>query len=178
MTMLASASELASYLQQDLDTATAELLLTVASAEFETAADTKFASTSTTWVVEGRGQTVLALPKHPVIAVSAVRVDSVTVSASDYALVGQNLYRSTGWGGHTWHPSKVEVDYTYGYTAVPDDVKGAVLEMAGAAYSNPTLVTREQIDDYAVQYASVAAAMALTPAAEKTANHYRFAGIA
>jgi hypothetical protein len=175
---LATPAELASYLQQDLDTSTANLVLDVASGEFEDAADTKFAASSATTTFEGRGQTVLALPKHPVIAVSQVRVDSVIVASTAYFLVGQNLYRVSGWGGRTWHPQKVEVDYTYGFTSVPDDVKGAVLEMAGAGYGNPAAATREQIDDYAIQYAAGSGGVGLTPNAEKVANRYRFAGFA
>lgn len=178
MAPLATPAELASYLQQDLDASTANLVLDVASAELEEAADTKFASTEATLVAEGCGQTVIVIPYHPVIAVSQVRIDGVVVSSSDYSLVGQNLYRLTGWGGRTWHPQKVEVDLTYGHTDVPDDVKGAVLEMAAAGYGNPSLTTREQIDDYAVQYAVAAGGVGLTDHARKVANRYRFGGFA
>lgn len=175
MVQLATPADLAAYLQQDLDASTANLVLDVASAEFEEAADTKFASTDATLVVEGCGQTVIAIPYHPVIAIVQVRIDGTVVAPSDYALVGQNLYRMTGWGGRTWYPEKVEIDLAYGYTDVPDDAKGAVLEMAAAGYGNPSLTIREQIDDYAVQYAT-STGVGLTAHAAKVAHRYRFGG--
>ena len=55
MSMLATTAELAGWMQQDLDTYTATQALTLASSRFETEADTKFASTSATYTVEGAG---------------------------------------------------------------------------------------------------------------------------
>jgi hypothetical protein len=48
MAQYATASELASYLQKDLDTATAVQALTLASADFSNAADTWFTPTTVT----------------------------------------------------------------------------------------------------------------------------------
>lgn len=177
MSQLATPSELASYLQQDLDASTANLALTTASGLFELEANTKFASTAATWTVEGCGQAVLAIPHHPLIAVVQVRVDSTVISSSDYALVGQNLYRLTGWGGRLWRPQKVEVDLTYGYTSVPDDVKLAVLDLAAEEYRNPSNAVSEQIDDYMVRYE--AGTQILTgPNWRDIAARYRFGGFA
>lgn len=187
---LATPAELASYLQQDVDTSSATLALQAASALFETAAGTKFASTASTYQVEGRGQPVIALPRSPVISVQAVRVAGVTLAASDYTLVISNLYRIIGWGriwGSTvptapyvgFPPELVEVDYTYGYATVPDDVKGAVLETAATAYARPQPgVTFEGIDDYIVKSAPNAGGMQLSPAAQLLAEYYRSGGFA
>lgn len=190
MSQLATASELASYLQQDVDTSTANLALTIASARFELESGTKFSPTAATYQVEGRGQPVIALPRAPVVAVIAVRVAGVVLAASDYALVINNLYRIIGWGriwGPTvatapyidFPPELVEVDYTYGYASTPDDVKGAVLESAAVAYNNPdATVIAEQIDDYSVRTAAGSGGFKLTPGAQTLAELYRAGGFA
>jgi hypothetical protein len=190
VSQLATAAELASWLQQDVDTSTANLVLTAASARFELESGTKFSSTAATYQVEGRGQPVISLPRGPVIAVSAVRVAGVTLAASDYTLVISNLYRVIGWGriwGSTvptapyvgFPPELVEVDYTYGYTTVPDDVKGVVLETAGVAYQSPNPGNiYEGIDDYIVKSAPDAGGIQLSPAAQLLAEYYRSGGFA
>lgn len=153
MSQLATAVELAGYLQQDVDTYSATQALTLASGEFEAAADTKFSSSTATAVFEGRGQPVLALPHHPVIAVVQVRIDGVVIDSTGYKLVGQNLYRVTGWGGRAKYPETVEIDETFGHAAVPDDAKLSVLQLAAGLYAHPDpSVSMEQIDDYVVRY--------------------------
>lgn len=190
MSQLATASELASYLQKDVDTSSANLALITASGLFETAAGTKFTSSTSTYQVEGRGQPVISLPREPLISIQAVRVAGVTLAVSDYTAVMNNLYRVIGWGriwGATiatapyvgFPPDLVEVDYTYGYTAVPDDVKGAVLETAGAMYQNPDVtVASESIDDYSVEMVRTAGGVQLSPAAKLLAEKYRSGGFA
>ena len=151
MAMYASAAELASYLQQDLDTATANLALTLASGEFAAAADTAFSATTVTWQVEGGPGTNIEIPYRPVTAVSQVRLNGVVITG--WTLRHNALWRSAGFG--TWYafpPDLVEVDLTYGYTSVPDDVKKAVLEIAAGLYDNPTGVGSEGVDDYTVRY--------------------------
>jgi hypothetical protein len=175
---LPTASELASYLQQDLDTSTATLVLTLAGATFEKEADTKFSITSTTLVVEGVGQPVIALPRYPVAAVSEVRIDGTVLASTEYVVVGQNLYRLAGWGGRSWHPQKVEIDYTFGYASWPDDARAAVLEIAAQAYQSPDQLIRTQIDDYAEQRSAGAAGLAMTPGAAEVAALYRWGGFA
>jgi hypothetical protein len=100
--------------------------------------------------------------------------------ASDYTLVMNNLYRVVGWGrvwGSTsatapyvgFPPDLVEVDYTYGYTTVPD----------GAMYQNPDItVAKESIDDYSVESARAAGGVQLSPAAKVLAEKYRSGGFA
>lgn len=190
MTQLATPSELASWLQQDLDASTANLLLTLASARFELESGTKFSATAGTYQVEGRGQPVIALPRTPVISVTAVRVAGVTLAASEYTLVISNLYRVIGWGrifGPTiatapyvgFPPDLVEVDYTYGYATVPDDVKGAVLETAGVAYNSPDpSALAEAIDDYSVRSSADGGGLQLAPGAQLLAEYYRSGGFA
>jgi hypothetical protein len=148
----ATAAELASYLQQDLDTSTAVQALTLASAEFIGASDTVFTATTTTWSTLIKYYcTRVDLPFNPVTAVSAVRLNGVALTGS--TLRQNALYRISGFGsGHAFPPDLLEVDLTYGYTTVFDDVKKAVLEIAAGMYSNPTTVQSESIDDYTVRY--------------------------
>lgn len=151
MVQYATAAELASYLQQDVDTATATLALTTASAEFSAAADTWFAVQSTTYITTGTRATGIWLPFNPVVAVSEVRINTVVVTG--YTLIGQRLYRTAGFGSYSQSvPDLLEIDLTYGFAAVPDDVKLAVLEMASVAYDNPTGDASESIDDYTVRF--------------------------
>lgn len=151
MVMYATATELAGYLQQDLDTYTATQALTLASAEFTRVAETAFTATSATWSTIGDGCTELELPYNDVTAVSAVRVNGSTITGWTYRLGW--LYRSAGFGyAYAWPPYQVDVDLTYGQTSVPDDVKLAVLEIAGAAYEHPSAAVSEAIDDYTVRY--------------------------
>jgi hypothetical protein len=176
VTILATASDLAAYLQQDVDTATANLLLAIASAEFETEADTKFSSTSATYTIEGWGQQAIYIPRHPVIAVQSITVDAVAVT--DFVRVGSNIYRTVGFGGTSTYPAAVVVTYTYGYTAIPDDVKGAALSIAAQAYASPDGAYREQIDDYGVQRSVNSTGLGMTDYAEKVAGAYRIGAVA
>lgn len=190
MSQLATASELATFLKQDVDTSSANLALTVASGLFEKLSATKFSSTSATYQVEGRGQPVICVPNSPLIAIVQVRIAGAIVLTSDYTQVMSNLYRTVGWGnvlGPTlatapylaFPPQLVEVDHTYGYTTVPDDVKGAVLESAGAMYQNPDLTAvAEQIDDYRLELSRTDGGVQLSAAALKLAAYYRTGGFA
>jgi hypothetical protein len=173
MALYATPTELASYLQQDLDTATATLVLTVASGQFSLYADTQFASTAVTYTALGTPFMNLALPFRPVIAVQAVRINGVTVTG--YTLIKHTLYRNGGFGTPiNTPPDVVEVDLTHGFTTVPDDVKAAVLDIAAQAYSVPVgAVIAETIDDYAIRYANASGGVQLTPFARDLAALYR-----
>jgi hypothetical protein len=174
----ATAAELASFLKQDVDTSTANQALTIASGLFNDAAGTAFQSTSSTYTVEGLGRWYLSLPFGPVISVAQVRVNGTPVT--DYTQIKDRLFRRGGFGVRgVFPPDKLEVDYTYGYTAVPDSVKGAVLESAAIAYDNPDpAVTSEAIDDYSVKTAPNLGGIMLSPAAEKLARYYAGALVA
>lgn len=176
--MYATASELASYLQQDVDTSTATLALQTTSQLFTMRADTAFLPTTVTYQVEGSGYARLRLPYRPIISIQAVRIITAagtTTTITDYTRIKRVLYRAAGWGAAgAFPPDMVEVDLTHGLAAVPDDVKGAVLESAGAAYSSPDITVKsESIDDYSVSSAANSGGVMLSPAAEKLADLYR-----
>jgi len=170
--MYATPSELASFLKEDVDTSTATLALQVASELFAKAAHTRWESTATTYSQPGVNAFEIVLPFAPVIAVSAVRIAGVAVT--DYTVIAGAVYRRLAFG-NWWRfpPDLVEVDYTHGYTSVPDDVKGAVLETAATAYISPVAsIVSESIDDYAVKSAPNIGGIMLTPSAASLAAFY------
>lgn len=177
--MYASVDDLASYLQKDVDTATATLNLQVASTLFSTRANTWFQPVTVTYQTQALGYRQLYLPYRPVTAVSAVRIVSFTANTTttitDYSRIKTVLYRLIGFGvPGVFPPDMVEVDLTYGFATVPDDVRGAVVESAGAAYQGPDItVAAEQIDDYRIQMAPGTGGVMLSPAAAKLADLYR-----
>lgn len=181
MAMYATAAELASFLQQDVDTSTATLALTIASDLFADRAGVRFEATSTTYSVpstDGTANYRVYLPHTPVTAVSAVRVNGVAIT--DYTRIGNVLYRLIGFGFRwAFPPDLIEVDYTHGETVVPDKVKGVVLETAGTIYSSPDItVVSESIDDYSVRTSPTAGGFQLSPAAKDLADWYRGALVA
>jgi hypothetical protein len=181
MAMYATADELETYLQRDLDTTIAELALTIASDLFADRSGTRFEATSATYTTPSTHGTAvyrIYLPHTPVSAVAAVRVNGVAVT--DYIRIGSVLYRQAGFG-YCWSfpPDLIEVDYTHGETTVPDAVKGAVLETAGAIYSSPDItVVSESIDDYSVRTSPTTGGFQLSPAAKDLADWYRGALVA
>lgn len=176
--MYATVDDLASFLKQDVDTSTATLTIQAASQLFSVQANTWFNPVTTTYQTQGLGYRQLYLPFRPVTAVSAVRIVnqfSGTLTITDYSRIKTVLYRLIGFGvPGMFPPDMVEVDLTYGYATAGDDVRGAVLETAGAAYMNPDVSTAsEQIDDYTVKSVPNLGGMSLSPAALVLANLYR-----
>lgn len=144
--------ELASYLQQDLDTASATQALTLATGEFTRRARRRWAATAETFTTTATYATALALPYRNVTAVTALKVNGVA-TAVDYTLRNGTVYRSLGFGDpYAWPADEVTVEFTYGLTTIPDDVKLGVLGCAAEMYENPTGMVSETIDDYRIQY--------------------------
>lgn len=173
MVQYATAEELASYLQKDVGTASATLVLEIASVEFSRVADTMWEPTPVTWSTEGWGQTRLEPPYKPITIVSQVRVNGVEVTG--WSLVKGKIYRQAGFGTcGSFPPDLVEIDLTHGYATATADVKGKVLEAAAQAYDVPiSALVSETIDDYAVRYAAAGGGLQLTASAQALAESYR-----
>lgn len=173
MVQYATAVELAGYMQQDVDTSTANQVLTLASGQFSQAACTWFAATSATYTTLGTACTSVLLPFRPVTAVSAVRINGATVTG--WTLIKNTLYRPAGFGTScAIPPDKVEIDLTHGYSAPTDDVKAAVLETAATAYTVPVGgILGERIDDYEIRVAAADGGVQLTQFAADLAKQYR-----
>ena len=172
-------SELASFLKQDVDTSTATLAIQVVSELFAKKAHTRFESTSATYSQPGLNAFQIILPFQPLIAVSQVRITPFGASAqilatTEYSVIGPSVYRKLGFGS-AWRfpPDLVEIDYTHGYTTVPDDVKGAVLESAAALYNTPDItVKHESIDGYSITAERNTGGVGLSPSAQILADFY------
>lgn len=192
--MLATPEDLASLLQSDLDLSTATLLLETATAIVQEAAGGQRIVQVAGDVITLAGFTDswLALPQLPVTAVASVALDGITLTAgTDYRLIGDRLWRRTGWQtsygapwdvvgqGEQWsayappsltwpdqEPSTVVVTYTHGYATGHQALqlaRAAALALARVGYANPAGVTSERIDDYSVSYDTMAARMAASP---------------
>lgn len=175
------ASDLASFLKQDIDTSTANLALAKTIALFEARAKSHWGGSANGFYdkpIYGNAQ--IDLPYAPVIAVSLVQLirfggSTQTLTAgTDYQRIEQTLYRRTGFGWpYFWPPDEIQVTYTYGYATVSEDVNGAILESAGAAYMNPDVTTAsESIDDYSVRSMPNTGGMTLSIGAAALADWY------
>jgi hypothetical protein len=178
--MLASLEDLASLLGRDannpINNASGTLALEVCTAVVQSAADGQrivqvVADTAT---VTGTTEQFLRLPQWPVTAVSSVTLDGTALTAgapgsgaSTYRLVGDRLYRGSGWQTYCGEPSTVSFVYTHGYATGRQELqlgRGTALSLARGLYENPSGVASEKIDDYAIAYAAAAAALDASPA--------------
>lgn len=111
---LATPTDLASFLQQDLDASTATLLVECATAVVQAAAGGQriVQVVGDPLAVMGTTDSWLALPQVPVTAVTSVVMDGTTLTlGTDYKVFGSRLWRKLGWQtsyGWPW-------DYPYGY---------------------------------------------------------------
>jgi hypothetical protein len=179
---LCTPEDLAAALQQDLDRATAELLIECGTAQVQQWAGQRIVQVvGDVMPLLGTTDSWLDLPQIPVTAVASVVRDGVTLTLDvDYKRFGNRLWSRSGWQsaigwyGGEWRPSygndwwagpepgNVVVTCTHGYA--PGDqllqlARGAVIALASAAYANPSGASSESIDDYTVQYAQTQAAM-------------------
>lgn len=165
---LATPSDLAALLQQDLDASTANLVIDAATASVQEAAGNQriLQVANDTASLTGLTDPWLDLPQIPVTAVASVTLDGTAVTAGSpggvwttYRRRGNRLWRGEGWQTYAGEPSDVVVVYTHGYAAGSQDLqlaRAATLSIAKGMYANPAGVAREQIDDYAVSYARAA----------------------
>lgn len=186
---LAAPEDLAALLQQDLDRATAELLIECATAVVQAAANGQRILQVVNDQVqldldEHDGGPWVRLPQRPVTAVASVAIGTLAISDWSPQLTRSRLFRPSGWRStlvlYPGQPTTVSVTYTHGY---PDGdqrlqlARSAVLSLAGQGYGNPDGAVREQIDDYAVQYAEMNARMEASPTLMAALRkQYGFAG--
>ena len=144
----------------------ADTMLGVASATIRGAAGSPISETlSTVSLVAWRGSELLRLPGLPVQHVSAVVVDGAPLTG--FVLDGDRLWSRFGWGD--WRcPVTVTITYTHGLPEVPADITDLVCSFAAAGmhaasdggYAARSGLIAERIDDYSVQYAQGADAVA------------------
>lgn len=169
-TRLASVPEFATYLQRDLtaeESATAELLLDLASAAIRSYTGQTISLVEDDTVTLKVRACAIRLPQRPVIDVTAVVSGETAVlhtwtAGPQIWLAGSlpvaNLaadYRA---------PSYVQVTYSHGYAAIPGDIKAVVLQVAGRAMgttADHTGVQSENIGGYAYSVGGAAASGAV-----------------
>ncbi len=165
--MLITLEELASYVQDDVDTATATLAIEIATGVVQAATSQRLIYVAddpfTLYVDQYDTGHWLELPELPVTAFGSIQVGATAVADVTADLSRGRLYRRCGWRSpivYPWNaPSTVSGIYSHGYQTGDRRLQLArslVLVLAGTVYSNPNGATREQIDDYAVQYADAA----------------------
>jgi len=121
-------------------------LLNTAADVIDNQCNTRFVSTAVSGEEHsGNGGRVLQPDHRPVISVSSITVDDETLSSSEYELVDYrwleipkaNTYNArlrsyTGaWSEGT---NNISLSYTYGYAAVPTQIKLATMKLAAAWY--------------------------------------------
>lgn len=188
MTSLAQASELSSWLQQTVDTTTANLLLAQATALVQAVVgQTLVQTTNDTVTIEGSPDAWLTLPQRPVTAVHTVlfadgNLAPVTLDPTQYVLIGNRLWRGFGWQYATvltpparipfWKyltyppPSSITVTYDHGYPAghpYLELARTVVLTLAASAFSNPAMSRSVTVDDYTESWADALAGMQIPP---------------
>lgn len=139
MAAFATTTELAVWLRDPTvgDTASAELVLAVASAAIRNFCGWDISETTVTGdALDGTGERSIWLPTLRLTAVSAVVENGralTVVTDYDWTRYGK-LIRAGRW---TRAARSVVVTYTHGYAVVPEVVKGACLIVAAVMHSNP-----------------------------------------
>lgn len=158
MTSLFTLSELASYLQRDLDTASAQLASDMAHGRIRGwTRQTLTVATSTDPLPIDRDTLIVRMPERPVSSIASVVINGTAIAANV-------------WGGYAWDGYSNEfqvallpvvastiirpwpravVTYTHGFATPPDDLKDVALSVAARIYDNPRGLRQESIDDYA-----------------------------
>lgn len=140
MAALATPTELAGFLQQDLDTYSATQALDVASQAIRDHCGwTISEETVTDKVLDSYGEHSIWLPTLLLTAVGSVVEKGTTltvVTDYDWTSYGR-LIRSGRWPNEA---RSVTVTYTHGYAIVPDSVKGICLAAAARRYQNPSQI--------------------------------------
>lgn len=191
-TELVTPAELASWLQEDVDTATANLLISQATSLVqEAAAQTLVQVVGDVLELEGQAGPWLDLPQRPVTAIASVVLQAGTgipntLGPTEYVQVGHRLWRQIGWRclntlppvpGMPFHgvpsyppPSIVKVTCDHGYA--PGDMRleparTAVLALCAQAYTNPGGSRSVTVDDYTETYSDQFAGMQMPESTRK-----------
>ena len=185
MTDLFTVSELASYLQRDLDTSSATLAKDSGQAIVRGYCRQDISSATYTGVklrcVPDKAYWRVDLPQRPVTAVSSVAVNGTAyVLGTNYAWDGLSPYirlSDLTYSTAAFQDSPVAtVTYTAGYATIPAEVKAVALAVAGRQYDNPRGLRSESIDDYSGTHAGSDADLAgtsLLPPERAILDRYR-----
>jgi hypothetical protein len=171
---LATPSDLASALQQDVDTATATLLIECATAVIQAVTGQRIVQvvndTQVLDLDEYDGGNYLVLPERPVTSVGTVLIGSTAVTDFSTQLSRNRLWRAYGWRSllinYYGQPSTVTVTNTHGYAAGSQKLqlgRHAALSLCVGAYSSPDRATSVHIDDYSATFEAMSLQLAASP---------------
>lgn len=146
------------------DTARASAMIAVASAAIRNAAGSAISETTSTVSVTGRRTSEYLRLPGVVRSVASVHLGDTAVTG--WQVLDNLVYKCGGWSS-CGHPESYTVTYTHGLPEVPADIADLVCSFAAAGmnaavdgYAARTGVIAERIDDYSVQYAQGADAIA------------------
>ena len=154
---MVTVAELASYLQADVDTATATLAVDAAEGLVRGYCRQTLTSATSTSVVLPIDVTdfgyLVRLPERPVTAVTSVSVSGTSYTVDeDYAWDGMSSHLRLAtivYPSATFSDSPVAtVTYTHGYATVPDDLVAVVLSIGARIYDNPRGMRQESVEGY------------------------------
>lgn len=170
-------SDLATYLQRDLDSASERLAHDIAKAlvEDETGPITS-ASSTVTLPIEKCG--LVHLPARIVTAVTAVQYGgtaAVYTWEKPFPRIRLSSYLLEVVPFTIDYWPTVDVTFTHGWATVPPLVKAVALSVAARVYDNPSGLRSEQIDDYSATRAGTdddLAGVSLTETERRTLARY------
>ena len=188
-TDLTTRDDLKRYLGIDAtDTSQDDLLddlIGYASERIETYCRRCFASAELTEYLDGPGTTELVLSRRPVSVLTSVRVDADRDFAAETEVDSSELVLRADAGvvervGAVFPAAarNVRVEYTAGYSTVPDDLALACVKLAAAWYAHARAgadgFSRETLGDYSAAFSARAlpadVEAILTPYCERTAS--------
>lgn len=140
-TALVEPDALASYLQRDLDRASAEQALDLASDTIRDYCRWNLSRETVTWTLDGTGTSILTLPTLHLVDVTFVTIDGELIergTGADTATytwsAGGILCRTAGWPRRN---RCIEVDAVHGHDPIPGAIRAAVLTLAARMMTDP-----------------------------------------
>ena len=138
-------------------------LIDYASERLESHCARRFASEALTEYIDGPGTRQVVLSRRPVTELTSVRVDSdrefaaeTEIDSSELVLHAESGLIERDGAVFPSGASNVRVQYTAGYSGVPDDVEAAAIKLAAAWYAHARSgadgLTRETLGGYTARY--------------------------
>lgn len=186
MTSLIPPATVAANLGIDYDSLSAlqqgafDYLCTSASAIIRNFTGCTFSSTSETIRIGADGRGEFLLLKNPIISVDGgTDMDGTTLTVAPIPFVpGAYDFYWDGldrlWGFFPWQV--IDLDLTWGWTTVPDDIAFVLSEVVRRTNNNPYNLEKKRVGDVEVDYASIAAgqqAVTFTADEEDILNSYK-----
>lgn len=198
MASFAAPTDLAAYLQQTVDTATAQLLLDMATAKIQEYCGWPISSTPgdvAKLTGSADGSEKIFLPSLYVTAIGSIVAGGVTLTSTQYSwsshgvltLIDQPTWNTDDPTLFTPRPTSllarypwptsadsITVTFDHGYATVPNGVKDVCLALSARSYANPQNVISETMGSYSVRYdATRSSAVTLTDMDRVVLDGYR-----